>query len=205
MCRLAVLFIMTTLASASAWPGAAAERSTADHAAEALNLVFPMRQTPEQSDIFGYASLVLTGLDGKWLPLTILYQPSELGADAPAGIAEALTTFCSEPKVTRAIVKVGDYGFSIRRSKASDTGVEPVAIEYTSIGGSSFASHTDASAFLASLGYKPDPDSEEIRASSVRGRQSLFRDVTVFRPYPDVLVLAPDRDVPEIYVRCPAS
>ena len=203
MRRLAVLALSTVLLAAPAGPGAAAEPGAADHAAQVLDLVFPAHGTAGQNDIYGYAAQVLAGLDGEWLPVTKVFLTDEIGADAADRIGGALRDFCSKPLVVT-IARTGADGFAFRQGiKAADGSDQTIAIDFTAVGGSTFVQHADPVPYLAWLGIRSDL--EAAKSASLLSRQGLFREVEVLRPYPDVLVLAPDRAVPEIYARCPAS
>lgn len=138
---------------------------------------------------------VLDGLDGEWLPLSLL---SGYGAEPPSveEVESYVERFCgTEPRRSYQVTVTGATSLTI------DNRMPERGFEYVLhwIGGTLFARSFDAEDYFRFLGFEDSERFEDMRARALGG---FVREVGLFRPAPDILVLTGTAR-PEILGRCP--
>lgn len=151
-----------------------------DGAPDAATIVGIFRPLP--------AAELTAGLAGQWVSLPIDNLADETDLDAFRDRACA-----AGPAAVRTVADAGDGAFTITQG----TGERVVTFHLDPLGDSLFSRMFDADAFAAYLGL--DRATPVMREGMMR---NVAREVTVYRPTPDLLILAAAGRA-ELMMRCP--
>lgn len=131
-----------------------------------------------------YRNHVLSGINGSWIPLSLV-QPVSL---------DDIKKVCG--KTSNKITATSPYSFKMDRHFGNNVTLD---YDYTYVIGNTFAEHVDVGKLVGALGL----DSPQIASARLGVLSAANGQVTIFRPYEDVLVIQYAQRAPIIYGRCP--
>ncbi len=138
-----------------------------------------------------YYDLLTQGLDGQWANTTYLLAPG----DGEARFAELTARSCTTLPTTIAVRR--PLTIVLTSGRPPD---QMFDVTYVYQGGTGFSAQADTTAFLRRLGILDARDA--MRSSQILALGNVNADVSIFRPYEDVLVITRLRGLSEVYVRC---
>ena len=186
--RTCVLFAALVLL---ALPAAAAD-AIADQAERAF-AIFAGGKSQVDFAAAGYGKSALSGIAGTWVSLSGPDPVSGIesyGADVEKFCAGAAALTLASPDALTLTVS----------AKPLDV---PFSQTYTLVAGATFAEHTDPLPYFAAIGLGPEkvgPDFDRRRAAALSLANGM---VQLYRPSPDIVVLARGGGYPTVLARCP--
>ncbi|MEP7239646.1 MAG: hypothetical protein ABI697_02060 [Devosia sp.] len=185
--------VLLAALSAFASPAIAAD-SVADQAQHAYD-VFAASLSQRDFLSTEYGKAVFSGIDGRWARLA--------GPDAKTGIESYGADTDKVCKSTGAQVLHSPNPLVLDMTTTTTKGA--FTQSYVLIAGSTFGEKTDLATYLVALGLGPGntaPGVEQQRAFALSVINGV---VEIYRPSPDILVLARDRGYPLLFARCPTA
>lgn len=185
--RLMAIFLLCAFAG----PVAAAD-TIADQAQRAYD-VFAAGMSQRDFLSSQYATKALVGLDGRWARLT--------GPDSTTGIESYgpdTNKVCKGPEASQ-IASPDPVSLTVTSALPGGTFVQT----FTLIAGSTFGESTPAIPYLTAIGIGPDKTGANVDQQRALALSFVNGVVQLFRPSPDIIVIARDRGYPLVFARCP--